>query len=117
MQSFLSPLQETIDSTIQWKLRDKMLELLQKFDIHDEHLQQLIQNLTLQYKEEDLKNQMKPGARLNGNYLLHYTNDVAADIKNKFRQLILPLIEEIGEMTEKQLENQVNELNLQKRSG
>lgn len=116
LQQFLTPLQETIDSAIRWRLRDKLLELMQNYDMHDEHIQQMIQGLKLDYGEKELKDQMKPGAKLNGNYLLHYTNDVAGDIKHKFKQKVIPLIEKVGEQVKSNLDKQVKSLQQQKES-
>ncbi|MDY0405770.1 dynamin family protein [Virgibacillus sp. 179-BFC.A HS] len=110
LENFLQPLQETIASALQWKLRDKFLELLKANNLHDEQLQQLMQSIKLDYSVDDLKKQMKPGARLNGTYLLHYTNDVASDIKNKYKQLVLPVIDRIEEMAAQQIKDKMETL-------
>src|SRR5699024_10205678 len=43
-------------------------------------------NFTVHYTEEDLFSFMKDGAMVNGNYVLNYTNEIASNIKQKFRQ-------------------------------
>ncbi|MFD1848893.1 dynamin family protein [Oceanobacillus bengalensis] len=83
---FLTPLKENIEAGIQWKLRDKLLQIIKDYDISNTKLQQDIQQLAIIYTEQDLMNQLKPGAMINGDYVLNYTNDVANDIKNKFKQ-------------------------------
>ena len=40
LENFLQPLQKTIETTIQWKLRDKFIQMLRKYQINDETLMQ-----------------------------------------------------------------------------
>ncbi|WP_327606120.1 dynamin family protein [Virgibacillus tibetensis] len=83
---FLNALQASIDATIQWKLRDKFTNLLKQYEITDPNIQKQIQELTVIYSGDELIKLIKPGAKLNGDYVLHYTNDVSTDIKNSFKQ-------------------------------
>lgn len=87
MESFLTLLQETIDSTIVWKLKEKFNEFVQAYQLQDESLQNAIEEFTVVYDEKNAKQFMKTGATINGNYILNYTNDISNDIKNKFRTL------------------------------
>ncbi|MFD1360488.1 dynamin family protein [Lentibacillus salinarum] len=91
IDAFLTGLQQTIETAIQWKIRDKWLQLLQAYDVHDQELMQRIQNLSLTYDANSLKALIKPGAKVNGDYVLHYTNDVSADVKQKFKQKAVQL--------------------------
>lgn len=85
LDTFLHALQKSIDASIQWKLRDKLIHLLNENNITDAALRSDIQNLTIKYTAEDLFSHMKDGAQVNGNYVLNYTNDISADIKSKCR--------------------------------
>lgn len=99
LENFLQPLQKTIETTIQWKLRDKFIQMLRKYQINDETLMQEAQQIGLTYTSENLHAFIKAGATINGNYILNYTNDVSNDIKNKFRQQANNLLAEIEKVT------------------
>src|SRR5699024_1284390 len=86
LQTFLHALIESMETTIQWKLREKTIELLQKYKLTSESLLQQVQQLTISFQKDDLFTFMKPGAMINGNYVLNYTNDLSHSIKNKYRQ-------------------------------
>ena len=99
LENFLQPLQKTIETTIQWKLRDKFIQMLRNYQINDETLMQEAQQIGLTYTSENLHAFIKAGATINGNYILNYTNDVSNDIKNKFRQQANNLLAEIEKVT------------------
>lgn len=111
---FIIPLQQIIDSTIQWKLREKFVQLLNDFDITDRKLLKQAQDFSINYDESDLKKLIKPGATVNGNYILNYTNDVSTDIKSQFRKAASQLWSDIlfilKQNTSIQLENLQKEL-------
>lgn len=88
---FLDGLQNTMESAIQWKLRDKFLTLLRNYSITDRAIQEKINNISIIFDVEDLKRLTKPGAQINGDYVLNYTNDIANDIKRKFKRKALEI--------------------------
>lgn len=97
IQQFLEPLLKTINSTILWKLREKFVEVLQSFDIHDEKLLNKAQQFSFDFGETELKAHVKEGAKVNGNYILNYTNEVASTIKAKCRSAASQLWREFEE--------------------
>ncbi|UJL48041.1 dynamin family protein [Virgibacillus sp. NKC19-16] len=84
--AFLASLQENIEASVQWKLQDKFIQLVKSYDMNDQQLQKFIQDLSITYTHEDLMRLIKSGAKVNGDYILNYTSDVAADIKQQFRK-------------------------------
>ncbi|SFA75117.1 Dynamin family protein [Lentibacillus halodurans] len=104
---FVQDLQPNIEAAIQWKLRDKLLHLLHVYKVHDQELTRKIQNMSITYDASSLTALIKPGAKVNGDYVLHYTNDVSADVKQKFKQEALYLWDAIYK---KIAENTANEL-------
>ncbi|WP_044476841.1 dynamin family protein [Oceanobacillus massiliensis] len=86
LRDFLSALEDNVNSTIQWKLRDKFTGLLKKYRIEDAVLQNRINELRVHLGKDLVESLIKPGAKVNGDYVLHYTNDVSSDIKSKFKQ-------------------------------
>ncbi|SEQ54478.1 small GTP-binding protein domain-containing protein [Virgibacillus subterraneus] len=91
LNKFYNHLLERIDAAIQWKLRDKFLNLLKQYNIHDQNLVQQIQQFSIDYDKEALLSLQNPGATVNGDYILNYTNDVSADIKKRFKMEALKL--------------------------
>ncbi|MHA6251181.1 dynamin family protein [Oceanobacillus sp. CAU 1775] len=92
---FLNGLKEIMESSIQWKLRDKFLNIYRNYNLEDLKLQEMINNITISYELEDLEALMKPGAQINGDYVLNYTNDVAADVKSKFKRIALNILTQL----------------------
>src|SRR5699024_2935081 len=117
LNKFLNTLQETIDSTVVWKLREKFNEFIHEYHLQDNELTDRVQNFTVHYTEEDLFSFMKDGAMVNGNYVLNYTNEIASNIKQKFRQesrylwkLFTHVIKVRNEERKKQLEESLTTL-------
>src|SRR5699024_2856243 len=104
---FLNELQKTIESTIQWRLRDKLSELLRDYEIHEEQLFESVQQLIVNYTPENILQLVNPGATVNGNYILNYTNEVSADIKNRFRNQTNELWNNIKSIVNKQNEQEI----------
>lgn len=86
-EQFLALLKENMHKSIEWKFRDKLLVLLKKYAIHDTSLQNEINGMVVTYELDHLLQLMKPGAKVNGDYVLNYTNDVSANIKSIYKQL------------------------------
>ncbi len=82
---FLNALQQTIETTVQWKLREKTVSLLQETELTDPALLKKAQEFTILFDEKDIFSYLKSGAMVNGNYIINYTNDISSAIKNKFR--------------------------------
>lgn len=97
LNNFLESLLTIVETSIQWKLRDKFSNLMQQYNLYNKRLLQRIQHITIDYKSESLLSLVKPGAKVNGDYVLNYTNDVSSDIKKKYRKEALQLWELIHE--------------------
>lgn len=95
MNEFLEELQKNIETSIQWKLRDKIIALLSKYKVSSPQLMEFTKQFSITYTGEDLLSQIKRGAKFSGDYVLNYTNDVSAHIKGKFRTQAQHLWEEI----------------------
>ncbi len=87
LTEFVSDLQQNVEAGLQWKLRDKWLQLIKAYKVDDGQVQHDLHHFTIAVKEEDLIRTMKQGATLNGDVILHYTNDVAHEIKKRAKQL------------------------------
>ncbi|HLR68849.1 MAG TPA: dynamin family protein [Virgibacillus sp.] len=110
LQQFLEELTTSFETTIQWKLREKITELLQSYELGTEELLKSAQQLTISFDERDLYDFMKPGAMVNGNYVLNYTNEISQSIKNKFRKQTNALWDQIAAESEKKKEKETKEI-------
>lgn len=92
LEAFYEALKKNVESLIQWKLRDKVLHLLKKYEIDDDQLYQQVQSFSVPFSKDRLRDHVKPGAKLNGDYVLHYADDVANDIKRQYKQKIMEIL-------------------------
>lgn len=89
---FLLSLKESIKSSVQWKLRDKCIAILKEYGMEDGETLQKVNHMEISLHADDLQRLTKSGAKMSGDYVLHYTNDVAADIKRKFKEEAIQLM-------------------------
>ncbi len=108
LNSFLDSLQTTIESTIQWKLRDKFIQMLHDYHINNESLKNQAQQIGINYGKDNLQSFLKIGATINGNYILNYTNDISNDIKTRFRQQANRLLKAIEEVSVQEWNNEID---------
>src|SRR5699024_4445638 len=87
-------------------MREKYVEILQENDIKDETLLNKAQQFSFDFGEAELKAHVKQGAKVNGNYILNYTNEVASTIKAKCRSAASQLWREIEEKVADKIEEQ-----------
>lgn len=95
LNAFLQPLQQNIEAAIQWKLRDKINALLVDHQLASPELLQYTKGFSMTYASDHLQANLKPGAQVNGNYVLNYTNDVSSHVKRLYRKQAVTLWEQI----------------------
>lgn len=117
---FLSSLLESIETNLKWKIRDKLHELVQQLNFKNEKLTTDIQNLEITYGTDDISRLTKQGAKVNGEYLLNYTNEISNDVKNKYKHQLNEIMTTVTDLAKEryyheqvELENEYNELNKQ----
>lgn len=95
LNEFLTELQKNIEKTIQWSLKERLNTFLNENEIQDENLIQSIEKLEVNFTEDDLKQFLKSGAQVNGQYILNYTNEISSHIKQLFRNKTVTFWDEI----------------------
>jgi small GTP-binding protein len=78
---FYDDLSERVKSQIEWHLRDMAMNTFRASGFEKPELIDAAQSIKISFTEELFKENLKPGARLSGEYVLNYTNDVANAIK------------------------------------
>jgi small GTP-binding protein len=109
LTNFLTLLQENIEAAVQWKLHDKFNQLLKEYDLYDPTLQEWVRKeITISYTKNDLFHATKSGAKMNGGYVLNYTNELAADIKSKYRKQALSFWNVLEQAIQSKNNDQIN---------
>jgi small GTP-binding protein len=92
---FYQDIVEKTKTQIEWHLRELLLKLLKEKRIENQNLITKAQSFSIQFSSELLENAVKTGARLSGNYVLNYTEDVANAIKQIAKNTISVIKSEI----------------------
>jgi predicted GTPase len=98
LEDFQQALKESIETAIQWKLRDKFNQLLRDFGLNDHAVIEAVNKFSISYESQDIKALVKKGAQVNGESVLNYTRDVAADIKAKYKREAISLLEQFKQV-------------------
>lgn len=93
LEQFYSDLSEKVKTQLEWHLRELILNALKSEGVFHPELAARAQNFAVPFPIDLLKSAVKPGARLSGEYVLNYTNEVAELLKKAAKQEVLPLIE------------------------
>ncbi|AZU63090.1 dynamin family protein [Neobacillus mesonae] len=81
LKTFYEDIVDKTKSQLEWHLREYLLKTLKETKLNQGELLGLAQSFSLTVPETILVNAVKPGARLTGESLLHYTEDVANGVK------------------------------------
>ena len=116
MIDFLEPLKKNIEANIQWKLRDKFIKILKENNISDPEIINKTEQLKIEYTSEALLKIIKTGAKVNADYVLNYTKEVSADIKNKFKSQARILLDMMTQSVNEEIQEKVKELEKQRKA-
>ncbi|MCE5287593.1 MAG: dynamin family protein [Pelosinus sp.] len=81
LKLFYQGIAEKTKSQLEWHLRDFLLRVLQKNGVQNKELLAKVQSFQVDFSSELLAGVVKPGARLSGEYVINYTDNVANEIK------------------------------------
>lgn len=97
LQAFYEKFMENVQSQLDWHVKQLLVDKAKQHDINDSSFLTMIFDSTIEIPIAILKENMKPGATLNGDYLLNYTDDVAEAAKKPYRQFAYRVIAELVE--------------------
>lgn len=111
INTFYEDLKEKVKAQVEWHLKELFQNTLKEEDIHDSNLIGHIQSFTVPFTADLLRNTVKPGAVLSGDYVLNYTADTAEALKKiakeqfkRFRELYRAVLERNNEQKKIELE-------------
>ncbi|EKN69539.1 dynamin family protein [Neobacillus bataviensis LMG 21833] len=91
LDSFYQDLLEKTKLQLEWHLREFLLKTLKETELNHGELQSLAQSYSIPVPIDIVTNTVKPGARVTGDYVLHYTEDVANEIKRIGRNQLVEI--------------------------
>lgn len=92
---FYQDILEKTKSQVEWHLRNFLLAFLQEKRLEHSELQAKAQAFQVQFSADLLASFVKEGARMSGDYVLNYSDDVANEIKRIAKRHLTELKEEI----------------------
>ncbi|WHY75819.1 dynamin family protein [Neobacillus sp. WH10] len=114
LDSFYQDLLEKTKSQLEWHLREFLLRTLKESELNQVELQGLAQSFSIPVPIDLVINTVKSGAHVTGDYVIHYTEDVAngikriarnqlADFKKNFLEALKNQTAKVKEQDEKEL--------------
>ncbi|HEY2420699.1 MAG TPA: dynamin family protein [Neobacillus sp.] len=88
LDSFYQEIREKTKLQIEWHLREYLLCAVKEQGLDQGELQLKAQNFSIHIPVALIVNSVNPGARLSGQYVLHYTETVTNEIKKIARSLV-----------------------------
>ncbi|WP_226085218.1 dynamin family protein [Mesobacillus sp. S13] len=110
LDNFYRDLEDKVQSQLNWHIKDFLSKLFKKHNLSQTELQTAANNFKIDFQTELLSEAVKPGARLSGDYVLNYTNDVADALKNLARRKLEPIKEKFIGNVKGLGDEEVNEL-------
>jgi small GTP-binding protein len=102
LESFHHDILDKTKSQLEWHIREFLLRILKETGLNARELQSLAQSYSIDVQANLLSETVKSGARVSGEYVLHYTEDVANEIKKIARQNLALFKEEFLEALRQQ---------------
>lgn len=81
LDRFFHDLAEKVTSQLDWHLKELLNQFVRNYESHSPALLEKIQRYSVPFTKDVLESCLKPGARVSGEYVLNYTEDVANTIK------------------------------------
>ena len=108
--NFYQDLEDKVQSQLDWHIKNFLSNLFKKHNLSQTELQAAANSFKIEFQSELLSEAVKPGARLSGDYVLNYTNDVADAVKNLARRKLEPIKEKFIAYVKGQGDEEINEL-------
>ncbi|HAQ07717.1 MAG TPA: Dynamin family protein [Bacillus bacterium] len=93
LETFHRDLEEKVQSQLDWHIKDFLTKLFRKHNFSQTEMQKAINGFEVEFDKELLSELVKTGARLSGDYVLNYTNDVTQALNNLARRKLEPIKE------------------------
>lgn len=85
LNDFYENLKTQVDSQLNWHFRQFATKILKEANIIDDELQSMAQELTIDFDQLLIKDTVQSGARLTGQYVLNFCNQIVEKLQKKGR--------------------------------
>ncbi|WP_456274295.1 dynamin family protein [Bacillus sp. AK031] len=102
LNALIKTLKGSVESQLEWHLRGLGSLVLKQAGLHDEELTANSEGFTVEVTEEDINDSVKKGARVTGEYVLNYCEDLAGKMKRKARRQTEGLKERLIEVVDRE---------------
>ncbi|WP_456278631.1 dynamin family protein [Bacillus sp. AK128] len=92
LQAFYKDLMEKVDAQIDWHVKDVLTKFCKNNGLHEGLLNDVYQ-LNVSIEPADVRDLVKKGAKVTGDAILNFTNDVAAECKKRYRAEALHILD------------------------
>ncbi|KQL53751.1 hypothetical protein AN964_09715 [Heyndrickxia shackletonii] len=110
LEEFFNQLKTQTDSQLVWHIREFAGSILKKAKLANDELQLEAQNLSIQFETDLLRNLVRHGARMSGEYVLHYCDEVAESLKKLANQELERFKLQVEEIMKAEIQNELNTL-------
>lgn len=86
LEAFYEELQKTVETQLDFHMKEYVVSFFKKKELFTEELGKVIHDLNADFTPSLLEATIKQGAGFTGDYLLHYTEDVANELKKRYRR-------------------------------
>ncbi|MGE6260284.1 dynamin family protein [Heyndrickxia sporothermodurans] len=87
LNAFYHSLKTQVDSQLNWHFRQFATNLLKEANLIDDELQSLAQSLAVEFDSTTITDAVQPGARLTGEYVLNYCDQIAGILQKNGRSI------------------------------
>lgn len=110
LDKFFNQLKTQADTQLVWHIREFAGSILKKTNLSNDELQLQAQNLSIQFDADLLRNLVRDGARMSGEYVLHYCDEVAEALKKLAHQELETFKLHVEEQMKFDIQNESNTL-------
>ncbi|QQZ11078.1 dynamin family protein [Heyndrickxia vini] len=106
LEAFYKNLTTQVDTQLTWHLRQFAINQLKEAKIASDELQRQAQQLSIVFDESLITNSVKPGARLTGEYVLNYCDQITESLRKQARTTCQTFREEVWQTLNIDIKNQ-----------
>lgn len=110
LEGFFADFKEKVNAQITWHMKEFLHRICKEEDIQEQQLIHQIQQYSVPVTKELLKNALKMGARVTGEYVLNYTGEVAELAKKEARRAVEHIQANFLEILQKKLQTELQSL-------
>ncbi|MBL5830656.1 dynamin family protein [Heyndrickxia sporothermodurans] len=110
LDAFYKNLTTQVDTQLTWHLRQFAINQLKETKIVSDELQRRAQQLSIDFDATLITNSVKPGARLTGEYVLNYCDEITETIRKQARTTCQSFREDLWKTLKPEIESQYTTL-------